>query len=381
MGGNISLQGSDNITYTASRIPFDDKVLVSLRYSLNSIFKLLNAEYKKRYNARLWDRNSYSKYLNGSSSYILGKDYDIDLIASLKNDIGDIDIMVDKNKSENLYYFLKYIEGNKFSIYDPGKVSITLNAINANDKDKLGNTIITIFNVEIGSYKFSIQIDFELADFKNGIPTEWSYFSHNSHIDDVKIGIKAVNHKYLLRALVGVASTRDDIILCTPSSTITNIKLKKTNLASFRMYQFGVDSGIGQAYQAVSIDSDPIKIDNKFLYRERKPEEKVYVKNVNYLLYIIFNKKTPIESLYSFKSLAKETSSFNKVKKIKILERFISILFGSNGNQVQKIDPLNKDNDKKLKLDAYQYLADSYGLSEHFDLTDIIKSYQDRAFK
>ena len=75
----------------------------------------------------------------------------------------------------------------------------------------------------------------------------------------ITLGVKAVHHKYLIRALVGGASVRDDIVIATPSSTPDNIKLTSSKSHALpRMLKFSVGKGIRIAYEPMLDDKGKI---------------------------------------------------------------------------------------------------------------------------
>lgn len=69
-----------------------------------------------------------------------------------------------------------------------------------------------------------------------------------------KLGIKAVNHKYLIRQIVGSQNRRDDIIIQTPQSTPENLRFKRIKgnpVTVENMTKFSVVRGVRVQFEAM----------------------------------------------------------------------------------------------------------------------------------
>ncbi len=211
---------------------------------------------------------------------------------------------------------------------------------------------------------------------KNSKGTDWAKLAHSSSWEDAKAGMKGVASKYYLRALVGALHQLDSgFVVATPSSTPDKIRLKGKQPSKIRLLNFGVDSGVGAGYEVMMKDNKPIKIDNKTVYREKKPAEKSYDKNVINLMKMLFDTdKLKPTDLHSFISLLNLTNKYTdkKIKQV-ALDRFLNILFGEDG-QAQFIEPDAKE-DVEIKSGMYMKAVELLHLKPSKDLENIIKRY------
>ena len=159
------------------------------------LFKLSNLFYSM-HGIHLWKD---SIYFSGSSTHLFNAAIPDDEFIFYKPVVGDIDVQLDlKLKQMIKEFFISTIPNYRIDnmIYIGHKCS--------------SNQIITIWK-HIHT-KINIQIDFELVDFDNNKPTEWSQFSHSSSWDDIKYGIKGVFQKYIFRAFQAL-TVKDVLIL------------------------------------------------------------------------------------------------------------------------------------------------------------------------
>jgi hypothetical protein len=216
--------------------------------------------------------------------------------------------------------------------------------------------------------------------FKSSNPSPWAKFSHSSSFDDASIGVKAVMHKYLIRAIVGAASMRDDIVIVTPASTTEKYKLKTFKANDIpRMLKFSVVTGIGLAYEPL-LDSDgnQFKIDGKLAYREIKKEEKSYEKIVANMYTLTFGdlEKNPndVKKFNSFKGVIELVKKYLDKKQIqRTVERFVVLLWDTNlGQELEVEDPKT---DFEVKIAGYNYLIKELGMKMTPAVQKMIDTY------
>ena len=191
MGGNVSVNG-----YKAQKIPVKEIGLKKFQNDFKKLLKDLNKLFYQKNKQYIWNNKKIiddSYVFNGSTSYLmdpgyLSKEYEL---LNLKPTSGDIDVMVPQNLKEQLWEFLKDIEGKNIDNFEYiGNNKPTISSI--------GEQINALFKYCYKKDKCVFaQIDFEFVPFENDIPTEWSKFSHSSTFKDLENGIKAVFHKYL----------------------------------------------------------------------------------------------------------------------------------------------------------------------------------------
>jgi len=380
MGGNTSIIKNGK-TISAERIPLKEIGRDKFVKAFQGFLKNLNKEFKKEYKYPIWSKESEimnAGIFNGSTSFIMSPDYNSDEIVKYKPSAGDLDVAVPREYGKDIYNFLKKHEDEEFY------KGIKYIGNNANSEDKLGNTIICITKATFGDITVQAQMDLELSDMKNGTQTDFSAFAHSSSFDDAKAGIKGVFVKYFWRALVGTVDQIDkDFLVATPSSTPDKVKLVSKQPSKIRLLNFGVDSGVGAGYELMMKDDKPILIDNKKIYRKKKPAEKTYDKNLLNLLNVVFGNKSKninIKDTHSFvKTLDLVNKNFSKTKKVQVLERFTEILFCNDGGQCQVIEP-NEKEDVQIKLGTYKKAAQILKLKEAKDINDVVQKYVDKMY-
>lgn len=184
-GGNAG----ERLFFKAETKEEERKTLVTL---LLEFFNELNKQFEKHYHQPLFNKqDDIIKHFSGSSRHFM----DLNVLDYPKNNLGDVDIMIDRSLRVPLYDFLTSLEdkeivsGIKFSHFHSHQAS---------EKSQY----ITVWDVSFNDNSIKLQIDFEFVDVDGkGIPTEWSQFSHSSHLTDLQRGIKGSFHKLLIRAL------------------------------------------------------------------------------------------------------------------------------------------------------------------------------------
>ena len=226
MGGNViainKLTGEET---PAERVDLRKVGRQEFIKAATNLFKFLNKDFKKKYKESLWQDESIlldGTVFNGSTSYIMNQELSDEEVVKYKPSAGDIDIMVPVGTKENLWHLLDSYEGKEIVS------GVRYAGSNKPSVSSIGSQINCVFVVDFGDLRVPIQVDFEFVPFAGATPTEWARFSHSSSFADAKEGIKAVHHKFLIRALVGGASAREDIVIATPKSTAEDITLTKS---------------------------------------------------------------------------------------------------------------------------------------------------------
>jgi stringent starvation protein B len=216
------------------------------------------------------------------------------------------------------------------------------------------------------------QVDFEFLEFENNKPTEWAKFSHSSSFDDAKINVKAVHHKYLIRALIGAASIREDIVIATQSSTPENITLSanKTHLIP-KMLKFSVGKGIRIAYEPL-IDPKTGKVivlDGKQVYKEIPTKNSTYETIVAEIYKLSFkqlnSRESDVKLFGSFIGvieLMKKFLSKNEIKNTYI--RYVELIWGLKPQRAQELEFNNAELDFQIKFSGYQKFIKEFGMKD-----------------
>lgn len=380
MGGNTTIITKEGDSISAQRIPLKSIGRDVFVKSFQKFLLNLNASFKKEFKYPIWSDESEimnGGIFNGSTSFIMDSNYNSDEIEKYKPNAGDLDVAVPREYGADIYKFLENHEGTEFSD------NIKYVGNNAKSHDKLGNTLICITKAKFGDIVVLAQLDLELSDFqeKNGTPlatqTDWSKFAHSSSFEDTKAGMKGVANKYFWRALVGALHQLESgFVVATPSSTPNKITLKGKQPRAIRLLNFGVDSGVGAGYEVMMGDDGPIKIDGNVVYREKKPNEKTYDKDLGNLMELVFKTRNikPTD-LHSFIRVLELSNKHLDIKTKQLsLDRFLDILFCLDGGQCQVIEP-DAEEDVKIKAGMYNKAVDILNLKPDSNLETIIKNY------
>jgi len=342
------------------------------------LFRELNRLFEKKFKEKLWKNEDhlFSGFMfNGSTSFIMDPTISDEDIIKVKPSAGDFDIACPLEQKENLWHLLDSLEDKEIisGVTYKGNNKPTISSIN--------DQINTVFIMDFPNGERSwAQIDFELLPFDGESPTEWAKFSHSSSFEDASIGVKAVMHKYLIRAIVGAASMRDDIVIVTPASTTEKYKLKTFKENDIpRMLKFSVITGIGLAYEPLlDREGNHFKIDNKFAYREINKEEKRYEKIVANMYALTFGdiEKHPddVKRFNSFKGVIELVKKYLDKKQIdRTLERFTVLLWDEKMGQELEVGL--PELDYEVKIAGYNYLIKELGLKMTSKVENMIEVY------
>ena len=379
MGGNATFIHSDGRETSAEKIDMVKTGRKEFTTKFIKLFKELNKQFFKKNKVKLWqDENKLvtGEMFNGSTSFIFDLNIKDEEILKYKKSSGDLDVIVPKHLKQELFTFLVPLQGKEI-VKDIEFIGIT-NAKN------FGETIICIFAATFGDYKVMAQVDFELLPVDEaGTPNEWAKFSHSSSFDDAKIGIKGVGHKYLIQAIIGAASVRDDIVVVTNKSTIEKPRLKKLDGLP-RMLKFSVDRGVRIAYQLVKKpDGSVFKIDGKDVYRELQTSESEFATVVRDIYKLVFQRLEGNEQdeklFWSMKGVAELMNKhLSKEDTNRTMNRLIDMLWGlgKGSRSGQQLEDRNPEWDFELKNGIYSYLVKTLKHYKHSSKVDAqIKEY------
>ena len=377
MGGNVQtiIKSTSEIT-RAQKIPIGKISRKIFKEKITKIFKALNKQFKSKYNKVIWKNESILESgiaFNGSTSFVMNPLISDEDIIQYKPIIGDVDITLPVELKEDFWIFLNDLEGKEII------PNVKYMGSNKPSISSIGEQINSIFCIEFDSIKINCQVDFEFLEYKNSEPTEWSKFSHSSHLNDIKAGIKSVHHKFLIQSLIGAASVRNDIVIVTPKSTPEKIKFKKMNSAP-RMLKFSIVRGIRIAYEPL-IDSETkeiIQYENKPIYKEILSKNASYITDVNKIYQLTFkesNKEDVVlfESFIGILELIKKY--FNQDQIDSTHKRYVEKLWNYQGDIAQELEAQNPDLDFKVKISGYQKFI------KELNLKDLSKKYIDLYYK
>lgn len=329
------------------------------------LFKFINKDFKKRYKTPLWHDESILTNgiaFNGSTSYIMNQEISDEDVVKYKPSAGDIDLMVPHNTKEEVWNLLDSYEGKEIlpGVYYAGSNKPSISSI--------GSQINCVFVVNFGDIKVPMQVDWEFVPFAGNLPTEWARFSHSSSFDDAKQNIKAVHHKFLIRALVGGASVRDDIVIATEKSTPENLTLTKSKDHQIpRMLKFSVDRGIRIAYEPMK-DNDGVQIyvDGKMVYKPIPTSSSEFETVVREIYKLSFQQlesnEGDVQKFGSFIGVIDLMKKFFDKSQIQnTTKRYTELLWGAQAQQLERNDP---EGDFNVKNSGYEYYIKALGLKD-----------------
>jgi hypothetical protein len=380
-GGDETVTSKKGIKTKAQKIPLKKIGRSRFRKVVTDLLKKINNDFKKKSKTLLWAdetqiENGFT--FNGSSSFIMDPNIPDEEIVKYKEVAGDIDVVVPDFQRKNIWDYLESIDSKEVI---PG---VTYMGCNRTKFSPIENQIICVFVADFDGLKVPMQIDLEFLPFsETGLPSEWAKFSHSSSFEDTKAGIKAVHHKYLLRALVYGISVRDDIVICTTKSTYDNYTISKSkNLVNPGMMKFSVGKGLRVAFEPLQDpEGNPVFDNGKQVFREIPVKDSDYVTDVAEILKLSINPtdaeclESDSKKFWSFTGLVELIKTYvPKENWETINQKYVSMLWELKP-KAQKLERYDPELDYKVKISGYKFFIDSLGLS---DLSkDLINPYYD----
>jgi hypothetical protein len=363
MGGNVTALNA--LTGHKTRAEKIDLQLIgrcNFINTFNLLFKTINKEFYSKYGKPIWKDETIlddGYAFNGSTSFIMNQSYTDPEILKYKTSCGDVDITVPDDLKAELWEYLYSIQGKEII---PG---CTYMGSNKPSIQSIGEQINSVFCIEFPSGSMvCAQVDFEFLEYKNNKPTDWAKFSHSSSFTDAKVGIKAVHHKYLIRALVGGASVRNDIVICTPSSTADNFTISKSKIHAVpRMLKFSVGRGIREAYAPLKdFDGEYLLHDGKKVYREIPSKTSTYETDIDKIFEMTFGQISTDARLRWFNSFVGVLELMHQHLTAEQIEethkRYLELLWAPDGRlRAQGLEAGNPMLDLEVKLAGYKYLV------------------------
>lgn len=380
-GGDETVTSKKGIKTKAQKIPLKKIGRSRFRKVVTDLLKKINNDFKKKFKTLLWADETQIETgitFNGSSSFIMDPNIPDEEIVKYKEVAGDIDVVVPDFQRKNIWDYLESIDSKEVI---PG---VTYMGCNRTKFSPIENQIICVFVADFDGLKVPMQLDLEFLPFsETGLPSEWAKFSHSSSFEDAKAGIKAVHHKYLLRALVYGISVRDDIVICTTKSTYDNYTISKSkNLVNPGMMKFSVGKGLRVAFEPLQDpEGNPVFDNGKQVFKEIPVKDSDYVTDVAEILKLSINPsdaeclESDSKKFWSFTGLVDLIKTYVPKENWETINRkYVSMLWELKP-KAQKLERYDPELDYKVKISGYKFFIDSLGLS---DLSkDLINPYYD----
>lgn len=178
-GGNVKI-GS----VAAAPFPISEKNRSSVRADAHEALSALHDSFHKATGKHLFGKDKKALHsasaFAGSTRQLMGKEVSDKDFAKHKRDVGDFDVLVNKEHKDALHKHVQEgIKLGNYTVAGKNKSSILM-------KHKNGQVH---------------QFDMVGADYHKDEPTKGDQFSHSSHWGDTEKGIKGAHHKILLNAV------------------------------------------------------------------------------------------------------------------------------------------------------------------------------------
>ena len=366
MGGNAratnKITGQETL---AQKIPIKEIGRQNFIKKFVEMFEEIDKRFEAKYNRPLWKNKKILKNglaFNGSTSFIMNPEINDDEVIPFKPTSGDLDIMVKESDKADLWSLLDELESKPNFMKDveyKGSNKLSVSAI--------GDQINSVFEVTFGDIVTQSQVDFEFTQFEddaNGeeVPMEFSRFGHSSALSDAQNGFKGVSHKYILRALAGGASKRDDVLILTKAGSYEKPKFTKKKgepITTLNMQKFFISKGMRVAYEKQYIPgtNEPWIEDGKQVYKEIPTENSSYETSIQEMFKILFNSEESkdLKEMWSFVGIVKLMNKYlDKGSIIRTFERFIDLQWGQ---AAQKLERDHKEIDYEIKINAVNYMV------------------------
>lgn len=345
-GGNVKIGDVE-----ADRINLKEVERKDIVKMLDRSLSIINAHFKRFSGEPLWIKELFrsKQFLSGSSLHFFNKQIPDSIFAEKKPTVGDIDTQIDKNMAEQVKKWLDSLNNTRM-----GYLTFV------GYKSSAGQ-YITLWTID--KYNLNIQIDLEMVDYENKMPTSWSIFSHSSSWDDIQASVKGVFHKYLLRALT--SKNMKEITLLkgkkeTPTKVVTGT------------HSFSVALGLRKKLE-------PTEVPNT--YKELATKDSKYITNLEEIFYTLFG-HTPttaeLKQFESFVGVLKLIKKYFSPSEIDNVVLGFSLLLWDKG--AQRLVRGNPKEDYETKRAAYDLLLKELGRRQPKEVDAMIDSYY-KAYK
>lgn len=340
-GGNVKIGDVE-----ATRINLKEVDRKDIVRMLDRSLAVINAHYKRFAGEPLWVKELFKskKFLSGSSLHFFDHKIPDKVFVEKKPTVGDIDTQVDKAMAEPVKKWLDSLGNSKL-----GYLTFV------GYKSSAGQ-YITLWTVD--KYGLNIQIDLELVDFENHMPTAWSSFSHSSSWADVQSSVKGVFHKYILRALTS-KGMREITLLKGKKETPTRIVTGD--------HSFSVALGLRQKLAPTSQPG---------VYKELATKDSKYNTNLFEIFQTLFGsepKSGEIEKFESFVGCLELIKKYFTSSEIDNVILGFSLLLWDKG--AQGLVRGNPTEDFETKSVAYDMMLKALGRTKPKEVDKLIKSY------
>lgn len=371
-GGNVHVFDKKGKEHAAQKMNMLAVKRSDVREDFLAFFLALNAMFHKRTGEKIWkDENLIHSghVFNGSSEAFFRKDISDEEFTGVKKSVGDIDVTVPHDLKKPVWEFLKAIQGKKIT---PVITYVGNNTPNYPEKKAQINAL---FKYKKGAVDINAQIDFEFLPYDaNHAPTDFSKFSHSSHWDDLKAGLKGVHHKFLVRALAGGGTTIKNAAVITSTGKISKSKDYANGISTGK---FSVDRGMrNDAFVPHMVDGSHAHVDGKPIYKAVDVSTSDYITDPHAIGKIIFPSasdaeiKTGMGSFLSLITLMKKHLPQDRIGAT--LDRMIELYWGVKAQGFERNNP---ELDLQIKTSGWSLLQKAFTWYKPVGLESKLKLY------
>ena len=194
----------------------------------------------------------------------------------------------------------------------------------------------------------------------------------------------SVSHKYILRALAGGASKRDNVLLLTKAGSYDKPRFTKKNgepITTLNMQKFFISKGLRVAYEKQYIPgtNEPWIVDGKQVYKEIPSKDSAYETSVFEMFKILFNSEDSkdIKEMWSFVGIINLMNKYlDKKSIIRTFERFLDLQWGP---AAQKLERDHKEIDYEIKMNAVNYMIKQIPMLKKYNtkIVDMTNKFYD----
>lgn len=286
-----------------------------------------------------------------------------------KNSIGDVDVAIPHGKMKLLHEILISKEEKKIT---PSFEYVGQNRQNLSEKK------LNCIFYYLPSRQF-LQIDFESTDFENGDPDPYIRFMRSSPLEDLRLGIKGLAHKYLLACIARCVSYKTNIVVLTNKSPLfpkekIKIKLIEETPHSLVFSKEGLRHKLEQQFRM----GFPVVVDEKYAFKETTKDKSIFEKDFQEIFLTLFS-RTPstkdLEDINSYAGLLRICSRYFSRSKIEAIYEYmvISKLWGDKSQKLSR-DSIEEDKTTKESL-IYEMERNFPFLVGNLNLEEIMEKY------
>lgn len=212
---------------------------------------------------------------------------------------------------------------------------------------------------------------------------KWVKFSHSSNWRDVQEKVKGVFHKYIMQALVNVASRLPAGHVITDKSTRDKFKISAGSEEDLRSHAFSVEKGLALNRLEKQDYVDPTS--GVPLYKMLKPAQKTYTTDLDKIFSVAFGfdpDQEDIEKMRSFSGILEIMRDKMKPEITrKVIKSFVYKIFGKEGQELNTFSAAKDEAPKSAAINLIQKMGLGDILSEAVPDLEGLKSEYYEQFK